>query len=112
MAKRPKLRTLLRLQIYERDGYTCRHCAWSPPVPDGYRGHGPISVVVGEKQVVTYRRLSFNGGQDDIRYRMEPVYRRLEIDHINPLSNGGSFDDPANLQALCSPCNNRKGARA
>lgn len=34
----------------------------------------------------------------------------LTIDHIYPVSLGGS-DDPANLQTLCRPCNCRKGAR-
>lgn len=38
------------------------------------------------------------------------VYRSLEIDHIYPRSRGGS-DELSNLQALCSVCNTRKGAR-
>lgn len=32
----------------------------------------------------------------------------LTMDHIYPWSLGGS-DDATNLQALCGPCNNRKG---
>lgn len=34
---------------------------------------------------------------------------KYEIDHIEPLSTGGS-NDKTNLQALCPPCNRRKGA--
>lgn len=34
----------------------------------------------------------------------------LSVDHILPVSRGGS-DDDANLQAMCRPCNSRKGNR-
>ena len=35
--------------------------------------------------------------------------RRLELDHIQPISKGGT-DDRCNLQTLCRTCNRRKGA--
>ncbi len=34
----------------------------------------------------------------------------LEVDHVLPLSLGGT-DDPSNLQTLCRTCNRRKGNR-
>lgn len=36
--------------------------------------------------------------------------RRLEFDHITPLSQGGKRLDPANVQPLCHACHNRKTA--
>ncbi len=34
----------------------------------------------------------------------------VEIDHVIPISRGGSSDDD-NLQALCTPCNRSKGTK-
>jgi 5-methylcytosine-specific restriction endonuclease McrA len=36
--------------------------------------------------------------------------RKLEVDHIVPVVNGGS-NDPSNLQLLCARCNKSKGRR-
>lgn len=109
--KRPKMPRGLRKCIYERDGYACKQCGWAPPVPADYRGINAISVQIGERREIAYARYSMTGGEDVIRYRTVQIYRTLEIDHIDPLNNGGAFKDPANLQALCSTCNNRKGAK-
>jgi len=34
-----------------------------------------------------------------------------EVDHVTPIADGGDFDNPENLQALCVPCHRRKSAR-
>ena len=38
-----------------------------------------------------------------------PANERMEVDHIQSWSNGGS-DDLSNLQPLCMPCNRSKSA--
>lgn len=37
--------------------------------------------------------------------------RELEVDHIVPLSKGGTDEDDANLQSLCHPCHDVKSLR-
>ncbi|WP_414629057.1 HNH endonuclease [Streptomyces xanthochromogenes] len=37
--------------------------------------------------------------------------RSLEVDHITPLSEGGSKWDPANVQTLCEACHEVKSAQ-
>ena len=36
---------------------------------------------------------------------------RLEVDHVQPLHQGGAALDPTNLQALCGPCHVAKSTR-
>lgn len=48
--------------------------------------------------------------RDAYRCQVCDDHRDLVVDHIIPVAMGGS-NDPANLQALCGPCNMKKGAR-
>jgi len=35
------------------------------------------------------------------------IVEAREVDHIQPLAEGGAFDDPQNLRSLCSACHGR-----
>lgn len=48
--------------------------------------------------------------RDDHRCRFCGATEPLQIDHIFPWSLGGT-DEPSNLQTLCAPCNQSKGAK-
>lgn len=95
---RPKIRgrraAAIRLAVYRRDGYRCIGCGWQPPrgVPDGYDGSYALGGSQPGKRPGTW------------------TWRYLDLDHIRPYSLGGPFT-VANLQALCTRCNCRKGAR-
>jgi 5-methylcytosine-specific restriction endonuclease McrA len=93
--KRPKLdaRKLarIRLAVFARDGFKCLHCGWGPPVPENYKGF----------QTIEGPRWRDNDPDDNCW---------LELDHVYPHSLGGPFA-VENLQSLCAPCNNRKGAK-
>lgn len=80
---RTKVTTFRRGKVYDRDGHACVRCGWKPA------DTGPFRV-----SPLTHRR----------------VLCMLEIDHIVPVSLGGT-NDIDNLQTLCSCCNASKGAR-
>lgn len=78
-----------RRKVFERDQYTCQHCgAFFPLQPDG------------KPSIIEFCSLRTR------RYKVHS----LEVDHIYPYFHGGS-NALENLQALCTPCNARKGAK-
>lgn len=80
----------LRQRVFGRDDFTCQGCGWRPPdeaIPADYDGRYCIGF-----------------------WPNPSAERILEIDHILPRAAGGQ-NILSNLQALCEPCNRRKGAR-
>lgn len=81
----------VRLAVYTRDGFACRHCGWAPEVPRDYDGEFALGG--------SYRKTN---GKFGTRY--------LALDHVHPYSLGGKFV-VENLQTLCNSCNTKKGAK-
>lgn len=79
MNKRKKIKKQDRLTLFDLYNYTCNHCKCKFEKPQNYNGKNTIMA---------------NG-------------LWLEIDHIIPLSKGGT-DDFKNKQALCNVCNSKK----
>ena len=70
--------------------------------PDGWRRLRRAAIPAAVRQFVLDR--------DGHRCVYCGATERLSLDHVMPFSRGGS-DHPANLQALCLPCNWSKGAK-
>jgi 5-methylcytosine-specific restriction endonuclease McrA len=68
-----------RFEVYKRDNFSCAYCKRKFDIPDNWDGKTAI--------------------------RDSEIW--LEIDHIHPLSKGGS-DEINNKQSLCQKCNNQK----
>lgn len=102
---RPKVsrrqRADIRKAVYERDGFACVNCGWQPEIPERYSGDSALCGPAPEAE------LSEPGRHPSQRLAEARV---LELDHKIPYSKGGQFT-VGNLQAMCSTCNYRKGAR-
>jgi 5-methylcytosine-specific restriction endonuclease McrA len=104
--------------VYRREPST------TPPWRDGWRAF-VWGKVAPKQSLETEKRSSLT--PKDARSVVTPQLRRrifardghkckacsgpppLELDHIIPVSKGGS-SEPENLQSLCVPCNRKKGA--
>lgn len=82
-----------REYLSERDGWTCYYCG-APLIPDGERDK--------------YTTCSCRDGE--ISYTPVNGMGFPTVDHVQPLSRGGS-NDISNLVLCCLDCNQRKGNR-
>lgn len=89
-----------------------------------YRANNPETVSANRRSVKARRRIaeknagSFKKSDIDNIFKMQKgkcaycrasIKKCYEVDHIVPISRGGS-NRPANLQLCCPPCNGRKAA--
>jgi 5-methylcytosine-specific restriction endonuclease McrA len=83
-------RQRLYIRLVERDGLTCHYChakLASADMSEGWAYHAASDA-----------------------WMLTPGYRYCHIDHVIPMSRGGS-DDLSNLVLSCSTCNEAKGAK-
>ena len=82
-------------EFLERDGVVKRSEYWPKWLRDGlfFRDKGKCAICLEDLTGI------YSTG------------KKLAIDHIVPLANGG-INDPTNLQILCQRCNSSKGARS
>lgn len=103
-------------RYYSANSAKCReqNKRWSRENPDEYRAiRGSIRAkrkrAVGKFSPDDLRRIRAQQG-DKCACCKSALNGKGEIDHIAPLSKGGT-NFPNNLQLLCKPCNCAKGAR-
>lgn len=122
----------LRRQIIARDDKTCQHCGFDKAQESLARDH--IRDIIEEKagerpepplhdadamddfdmDAHLDRVEEWGERRDNLRERYGDPYehaRRLEVDHITPIAEGGHQFDPGNLQTLCDDCHGDKTAR-
>lgn len=123
----------VRRRVIERDDETCQHCgfdlrrdrlardhirdiikdrAGDPPDHPAMSELDDIDDYDWEDYHERWESRREHRGELKERYGdpHEPA-RTLEVDHIEPISDGGHPFDPANLQTLCSECHQDKTAR-
>jgi 5-methylcytosine-specific restriction endonuclease McrA len=122
----------VRRRIIDRDDETCQHCGYDhtrerrardhirarihEQLPDRPRGPNLLEIGPGEieqSDVVEHNEAMASWQQQrnelEERYGNPHEYaRRLEVDHIQPITDGGHPFDPGNLQTLCSDCHTEK----
>lgn len=81
----------IRLDVYRKANFACQKCGLAYPSPADYDGRLALYV-------------------EGRNRRGRPVTWLLEIDHVVPYHLGGRYVRE-NLQALCTACNVRKGAK-
>lgn len=123
----------VRRRIIDRDDGTCQECGFKESWIS--KGNDHIRAIIDSKlperpespaldEIPERKEYDWSAHWervDEWRQRREELKerygdpwtreKRLEVDHITPISEGGHPFDPANLQTLCSDCHKEKTAR-
>lgn len=127
----------VRRRVIERDDHTCQECGFDhrwitrgrehvreiifeEHLPD--RPRGPSARAMGADEVTDEEIEVWKEASAEWCERRDQLYerygdpmriggKRLEVDHITPISEGAHPFDPANLQTLCEDCHKDKTAR-
>lgn len=122
----------LRRQVTDRDDETCQECGWDRSLESRARDHirdriddlagerpeSPPASKIAEREDFDWddyheRRKEWREHRDELKDRYGDPYkhaRSLEVDHIEPIVEGGHPFDPGNLQTLCTECHRDKTA--
>jgi len=124
--------TSVRRQIIDRDDETCQHCNYNhtrerrarrhiqariqEQLPDRPDCPGLLKIGQGDAEEFDWEKSreemeKWERQKTELRDRYGEPYeyaRQLEVDHIQPITDGGHPFDPGNLQTLCSDCHTEK----
>lgn len=123
----------VRRLVIDRDDETCQQCGFDQRREREARRRirGRIEEQIGERPEgpsvsdpdaidafdleAHYERVdNWQARREELQERYSPGdrdRRGLEVDHIEPISEGGHPFDPGNLQTLCEECHQEKTAR-
>lgn len=123
----------VRRRILDRDDETCQQCGFDYRRERRARAHirGIIDDRVGarpsgpaleegaeiepdEFESYLERSEAWRERREELKNRYGDPYdhsRRLEVDHITPVAEGGHPFDPGNLQTLCTACHQEKTSK-
>lgn len=127
----------VRRRIIERDDHTCQECGFDRKWIDRGREHireiifddhlpdrprAPSALKIGLDEITDRDWAEYDRAnrewcerRDELQERYgDPSFiggKRLEVDHITPVTDGGHPFDPGNLWTLCEDCHGEKTAR-
>ncbi|MFB1064900.1 HNH endonuclease [Natrinema sp. H-ect4] len=88
----------VRERVMEKRDHVCKVCGYDKERFD------ELCEKVREEEDISHRHHVIQRVEE--KYDIE--HRKMELDHIHPVSKGGAMFDEDNLQITCAPCNREK----